>query len=245
MDLEFESGCSITQLPKKGVSTMKKLIVLALISFASQGFAEEEGEHMEVTAPNECCAGLPQGLSILSGWVGATGASAGTASLKDASLKAAMNKAIKDKSKAKEKKEEDKNQYEKATSSEGGALEAFIKEVGALSRQAFDNGGVETFKYTNGKGETIEYKDCVPSGPLNPNKLTCTEEKIELFTDPTDGAERWLYSVKVVEFKYNPQHYYAYPNGYYASVVDNQWITVVFENESDLAFQIRRIAGAQ
>ncbi len=125
------------------------------------------------------------------------------------------------------------------------ALEAFINQVGLLLHQAVDNGGSERLKYSNGKGETLEYEDCVPSGPLNPNKHTCTEEKIELFTDPTDGAERWLYSVAVVELKYNPKHYYAHSNGYYPSVVDNQWITIVFETESDLAFQIRRIAGAQ
>lgn len=225
-------------------NSMLSISLLAL-SLGSNLYAEEEGEHMEVTAPNECCqTPLPGGLGMLTGWVGASGASSGSASLKDTALKAAMQKAAKQKSKKQEKKEEQKTQYDKATQAEGSALEAFINQLGAFFLQATDSGGVTYMKYKKGD-EEFEFKDCVPSGPLNPNKLTCTEEKLELFTDPTDGVEKWAYTLSEVEPKYNPKHYDAHPNGYYPSVVDNQTFTIVFQTQAELVWQIRQIAAAK
>ncbi|HYX38367.1 MAG TPA: hypothetical protein VE954_35135 [Oligoflexus sp.] len=91
--------------------TMHCMSILALSLGSNICAAEEEGDHMVVTAPNECCDVMPAGLSILSGWVGASGAGAASATLKAAALKAAEKKAAEQKTK-KEKDKEDAKQEE-------------------------------------------------------------------------------------------------------------------------------------
>jgi hypothetical protein len=222
-------------------------LIVALMSssfLASSAFADEE--YMEVTAPNECCqTPMPAGLGLIMSMGGSAAASAASGGLKQAAVDVAMKKAIKEKSKKQEKKEEQKNAYEKATTSEGGALEALINQIGALFMQATDNGGKTTLKYEGPNGEKLEFEDCVPSGPLNPNKVTCTEQKFEIFVDPTDGMEKWAFSISVVEPKYNPKHYDADASGYYPAVVGGQTFSIVVESKDDLLWQLRRVAAAK
>ncbi|WP_141731099.1 hypothetical protein [Oligoflexus tunisiensis] len=224
---------------------MRTLITMSVlsISLSSSFLLAHEEEHMEVTAPNECCAApLPGGLGMLAGWVGASGAASGSASLKDVALKAAVEKAIKQKTK-KEKREEEKNEYDKATDGEQNN-DALYREVGKSWRDLFKSGGSYKLKYTNkNTGEELLIEDCEPSGPLNPKVHNCTMQKFELFTDPTDGVERWAFTLAVVEPAYNPKHYDANPSGWYPKVVDGQTFTIVFETEADLFWQLDRIDG--
>ncbi|WP_141733160.1 hypothetical protein [Oligoflexus tunisiensis] len=226
---------------------MRKLIFVSALSMSigSVAIAHEE-EHMEVTAPNECCTTpLPGGLGMLAGWVGASGPS-GAASLKEAALKAAITKAAKQKSKKEEKKEAEKNEYDKATDGKSNN-DSLYRELGLTFRQLFDNGGrlkvKQTVEHPDGRKETLEIEDCVPSGPLNPKELNCTMQKFELFTDPTDGVERWALTLAVVEPAYNPKHYDANARGWYPKVIDDQTFTIVFETEADLFYQLDRIDG--
>jgi hypothetical protein len=225
----------------------KPLLCISLLamSLGSNLFAGDDTEYVDVSAPNECCqTPLPGSLGLLVGWVGASGAS-GSGTLRDTAVKAAMTKAIKEKSKKQEKKEEQKNAYDKATTSEGGALEALINQIGALFLQATDNGGRTTLEYDGPNGEKLKFEDCVPSGPLNPNNLTCTEEKFERFIDPTDGVEKWAFTISVIEPKYNPKHYDANASGYYPAVVGGQTFSLVFETKEDLSWQLQQIAAAK
>ena len=224
---------------------MKKILALTALAFISTAALGDE-EYMEVTAPNECCQPpMPAGLGLIMSMGGSVAVSAAAGGLKQAAVDVAMKKAIKEKSKKQEKKEEQKNAYEKATTSEGGALEALINQLGALFMQATENGGRTKLKYEGPNGEKLEFEDCVPSGPLNPNKLTCTEQKFEIFTDPTDGMEKWAFSISVVEPKYNPKHYDADASGYYPAVVDGQTFSIVVESKDDLLWQLRRVAAAR
>ncbi|HYX38368.1 MAG TPA: hypothetical protein VE954_35140 [Oligoflexus sp.] len=122
-------------------------------------------------------------------------------------------------------------------------------ELGLTIRHLFGTGYDYEVKTEDGEGNKAEIRDCQPSGSLNPNKVDCTQQKFELFTDPTDGVERWAFTYAVVVGKYNPQHYYSeksgYSNGYYAEVVDGQSITVVFETEADLISQLTKVAAAR
>jgi hypothetical protein len=93
----------------------------------------------------------------------------------------------------------------------------------------------------DGSQENLEIKDCVPSGILNP-KNPCTQEKIERFTDPTDGVEKFVYTLAIVQADYNPKHIEAEASGYYAKVVDNQQIFVIFETIPDLIWQLEKIS---
>jgi len=225
----------------------KKFTTLAIVSVLAtipQVFAGDE-EYVEVTAPNECCqTPMPGTLGLLMGMVGApTGT--GSGSVRDVALKAAMNKALKEKNK-KQKKEEEKNDYDKATDGKSDTSTLY-QEIGSSWRDLMSTGSKERLKYSktnpDGSSETVEYENCVPSGPLNPKVLNCTEQKFELFTDPTDGAERWAFTLSVIEAAYNPKHYYANKNGWYPKVVDDQIFTIVFETEADLLWQLNRIAG--
>lgn len=81
-------------------------------------------------------------------------------------------------------------------------------------------------------------------GPLNPGGVKCTQQKLELFTDPTDGVERWAFTLAVVEGRYNPKHFDAEPSGYYAAVVDKQSFTLVFDTIEDLNWQLQQVAAA-
>lgn len=204
---------------------------------------------MEVTAPNECCqTPLPGGLGLLVGWVGASGASAGSATLKDAALKAAAKKAAEQKSKKekdKEEQEQEESQFQQFTQNNPNALAVLFHEIGVTIRFLFGTGYNYEAKTKDSDGNEVSIKDCQPSGPLNPNKVTCTQQKFELFTDPTDGIERWAFTLAVVEAGYNPKHIEANAQGYYPKVVDGQSITVVFETEADLIQQLKEIAAAR
>lgn len=225
-----------------------KLLIATIFTsgfMASNAVAGDE-EHMEVTAPSECCQTyIPVSLGLLTGWVGAS-ASAGPASLKDVALKASVDKAVKQKSKRDQKKEEEKTEYDKATDNKSNN-DSLYREAGLTFRQLLDNGSKLKIRFTDekpdGSKQTLEIEDCTPSGPLNPNKVTCTQQTFEQFTDPTDGVEKWAFTMAVVEAAYNPKHYDANSRGWYPKVVDNQTFTLVFETEADLMWQLNKVAG--
>jgi hypothetical protein len=206
-------------------------------------FAGEE-EHMEVTAPNECCqTPMPGTIGLVMGMVGAPTAAGG--GVREAALKMAVERAAKQKKKNKDKKEEEKTEYDKVT--DGTATDTAFREIGSTFRQLFENGEREKFKYSkknpDGSIEIMEYENCVPSGPLNPSGIKCTEQKFELFTDPLDGMPKWAFTMSVIEAKYNPKHYDANARGFYPAVVGDQTFTLVFETEADLMWQLNKVAG--
>jgi len=226
---------------------MKKFfIVVSLLSIASQGFAYDDGEHMEVSAPNECCQ-IPQELVMLTGWVGAS-SMGGAATLKEAALKAAAKKAAQQKSKKQEKKEEEQqeeNEFQQFTENNPGALSVLFHEIGLTLRQLLANGLDYKVKIKDADGNETTIEDCQPSGPWNPDKHTCTKEKFELFIDPTDGAARWAFTFAVVEAAYNPIHLESDAQGYYPKVVEMQSFTLVFDTEAELIEQLKQIAAAR
>ncbi len=241
----YVSMVFIEPLRQGNVKMRKSLLCMSLLtmSLGSNLHAEEEGEHMEVTAPNECCqTPLPGGLGLLAGWVGASGAS-GSASLRDVALKAAVEKAVKQKTKKEKKEEAEKNDHDKATDGVSNN-DVLYQEVGKSWRDLTKSGGTYKLHYKNAKtGEELRIEDCEPSGPLNPKVHNCTQQKFELFTDPTDGEVKWAFTLSVVEPAYNPKHYDANANGYYPKVVDDQTFTIVFQTEADLFWQLDRIDG--
>ncbi len=227
---------------------MKLICTVAFaLSLCPTAFAGDE-EYMEVTAPDLSGAPLPSGLGLLAGFVGASGAS-GAATMKQVALKQAIKTVQETKSKkAEEKKDEQQqqeNEFDKATNGNPGVLQTLIHEVGLTLRQLLDNGAVLEAETKDADGSTTTIKDCRPSGPLNPNKLPCTQQKLELFTDPTDGVERWVWSLAVVEGKYNPKHYYADADGYHAEVVDKQVIYIIFDNMEDFTWQFNQAFPAK
>ncbi|HET9241391.1 MAG TPA: hypothetical protein VFO10_29260 [Oligoflexus sp.] len=232
------------------MSIKSVIAVLALTSVSTQAFAGDE-EYMEVAAPNECCqTPLPGSLGMLTGWVGAAGAAAsgGSATLKGAALKAAAKKAAEQKSKANEKKDETQqqaNEFQEVTQGNPGVLQTLIHELGLTWRQAMDTGVRYQAKEKDSNGNEVTIEECKPGGPLASNGIKCTQQKIELFTDPTDGVERWVFTLSVVEARYNPIHYEAEPSGYYAEVVDKQTLSLIFDTMEDLTWQLLQVAAAR
>jgi hypothetical protein len=104
-----------------------------------------------------------------------------------------------------------------------------------------DNGSSFEAHTKDADGSEVHIRDCVPSGPLNPNKHTCTQQKVERFIDPTDGVERYVWSFAVVEGKYNPKHYYADKDGYHAEVVDKQVVYLIFDFGDDMSWQLGQV----
>jgi hypothetical protein len=230
---------------------MKRLIAASILSMsiAAPGLAGEE-EHMEVTAPNECCqAPLPGGLGLIAGWTGASGVKgAGSASLKDAALKAEIKKSAEQKSKsqkAEEEKKQEQTEYDKFMQNNPSALAVFFRELGLSFRAMIYGGEVYKAEMKDENGNDVSIEDCRPGGPMNPNGVRCSEKKFELFVDPTDGREKWAFTFSVVEAKYNPRHYDANKNGYYPAVVNNKTISLVFETEADLIWQLQQVAAAR
>ncbi|HYX19175.1 MAG TPA: hypothetical protein VE944_33470 [Nostoc sp.] len=228
---------------------MKKFMILVALSIASEGFAEEEGEHMEVTAPSECCGVLPGGLGLVAGFAGASGASAGTASLTAASLKAATKRAAEQRARQEQQtREQQQTQFSDAIQTKDPAKQSNVWDFLMNLTDNLLGGGQTSFSKSTTQNEDgtvteTETQNCQAGGPLNPNNVPCTQHKFELFTDPTDGVEKWAYTMAVIEPKYNPKHYYAEPSGYYASVIDDQSFTIVFESKEELLSQLRQIGG--
>jgi hypothetical protein len=231
------------------VSLKAAIFCSAFAMASSSAFAEE---YMEVAAPNECCqAPLPAGLGLLMGMAGTPSASAAGGGLRAVALKAAVNRAAEQRSQEQQEQqsqEQKETQYNDAVQNKDSAKQTNVWDfLSNLTNKLLDGGQLDyeksTTKNEDGTITETETRNCKAGGPLNPNNVPCTYHKFEYFTDPTDGSQKWAYTMSVIEPKYNPKHYDADASGHYPSVIGNQTFTIVFETKEDLMWQLRRIGG--
>lgn len=228
---------------------LKAAVFCSALAMASSNAFAGDDEYMEVTAPNECCqAPLPAGLGLIMGMTGSP-AALGSGGLRAAALNAAVNRAAEQRAQQEQQtQQQQQTQYNDAVQNKDTAKQTNVWDfLSNLTNKLLDGGQLDyqksTTKNEDGSVTETETRNCKAGGPLNPNNVPCTHHKFEYFTDPTDGSQKWAYTMSVIEPKYNPKHYDADASGYYPSVIGNQTFTIVFETKEDLMWQLRRIGG--
>lgn len=206
---------------------MKSTFLIAALftsSFlASNAFAGDD-EHMEVTAPNECCAALPSGLGMLTGWGPTSSSGMGAVTLAAAATRA-------NKTTVKKAREKKAKQPPEQTPKTPGIFDRIISQLSITFQIKVD-------VYKDGKpvGSLQACQGAASGGVENP----CEIVKREQFIDPTDGMEKFVTTIAVVNPVYNPKHVDADSSGWYPQIVTGQALYIIHQTDSEFYFELNK-----